>query len=110
MEVEGFRRMVRRWRDSDNKVARLVTDQDSTLGKAIVESGWKVRHLHDTNHAVKRFERRWDPMPKDEKKNLHRLRSRLIGWLKTTLHSPDSEDEKIAKWENAGQHYAGDHS
>jgi hypothetical protein len=110
MEVEGFKRMVGRWVPSDDKVTHVVTDKDSTLGKAIADSGWGVTHKHDTNHAMKAFEHQWDRMPKEEKKNLNGLRSRLTGWLKTTLHSDEPEDAKIAKWENARQHYRGDHS
>jgi hypothetical protein len=62
------------------------------------------------NQAMKTFERHWDAMPKDEKRHLHGLKNGLTGWPKSTLHSREPEEEKIARWENAPKHYAGDHS
>jgi cell shape-determining protein MreC len=43
MEVEALRRMVKRWED-DQKVAVVVTDQDSKMAKVIRESRWNGKH------------------------------------------------------------------
>jgi hypothetical protein len=110
MEVAGFRRMVGRWANGNDRVANVVTDQDSKLGRAISESGWNVNHLIDTNHASKSFARQWDDLKPPEKKLLYGLKDRLMKWLKTVLYSKETQAKKLAMWENSAKHYSGDHS
>jgi hypothetical protein len=109
MEVEAMRRMIGRWED-DEEVETIVTDQDSKLAKVIRDSPWKVTHEFDANHAKKSLDRYGERLPKEQHQHLHGLGQRLKNWFNHVLHLPVPREKRVEEWENALNHYCGDHS
>jgi phosphoribosylanthranilate isomerase len=52
MEVGSMKRMVKSW-EGNQRVAVVVTDEDSKMAKVIHESPWNVEQAYDANHAKK---------------------------------------------------------
>jgi hypothetical protein len=109
MEVEAMRRMIGRWED-DEKVETIITDQDSKLAKVIRESAWDVTHEFDANHAKKSLDRYQEHLPKEQRQHLHGLGQRLKKWFNHVLHLPIGREKRVEEWENAYNHYCGDHT
>lgn len=108
MEVEAMRRMIGRW-EGDQKVETVITDQDSKLAKVIRESRWDVRHDVDSNHAKKSLARYVERLAPELRRHLFGLGKRLSDWFNHVIHQRISREEKVEQWENAFQHYRGDH-
>jgi hypothetical protein len=101
--------MVKRWKD-DQKVAVVVPDQDSKLAKVIGESHWNVKHEYDANHAKKALDLYCQGLPKEERQPLYGLGKRSLDWCNDVSHQPIPRHKKIEMWENAPNHYCGEHS
>jgi hypothetical protein len=72
MEVEALTRMVKRWED-DEKVAVVLTEQDSKMAKVIRESRWNAKHECDSNHTKKALDHHCRGLPKEERQLLYGL-------------------------------------
>jgi hypothetical protein len=108
MEVEAMRRMIPRW-EADQKVETVGTDRDSKLAKVIRESPWDVQHDFDPNHAKKSLDKYINGLAPEQRRHLYGLGQRTKDWFNHVIHDDLSRDEKVERWENAFEHYQGDH-
>jgi hypothetical protein len=88
----------------------VVADQESKIAKVIHECRWNVRHEYDADHARNALDCYCQKSPKEERPLLHGLRRRSRDWFNQVLHQTIARDRKIEMWENALNHYRGDHS
>jgi hypothetical protein len=87
-----------------------VTHHDAKVAKVIRESRWNVRHEYDANHTKRVLDRYCQEVPKEERQLLYGLGRRCRDPFNHVLHQPIARDKKIEMWENAFNHYCGDHS
>jgi hypothetical protein len=103
MEVEGVRRLIRRWKD-DPKVVAFCHDRDAKTARIIREL-WGIAEFLDKNHVTKCFDRRIEKISL-----LSGLKTKLRKFFKVILKLDDGIDQKKAYWANALQHYQGNHN
>jgi hypothetical protein len=102
MEVEGIHRLIPRWKD-DSRVVAFCHDRDAKTAKVIREK-WGIDELLDKNHVTKSFDRRIQ-----KTSLMDGLKIKLRKFFKVVLKLDESIDQKQAHWENAVQHYQGNH-
>jgi hypothetical protein len=101
--------MIPRWK-GDANVKYIAHDRDSKISKCIRDSGWEVEQIMDPNHTKKSLERQWKKMNDKQKGLLHGLKQRLFSWFSFVSKKEISPAHKTEMWENASQHYCGNHS
>jgi hypothetical protein len=102
MEVEGVRRLIRRWKD-DSRVVAFCHDRDAKTASTIREL-WGIDELLYKNHVTKSFDRKLDKVPL-----LNWLKTKLRKFFKVVLKLDEGIDQKKAHWVNALQHFQGHH-
>jgi hypothetical protein len=107
MEVEGVRRIIRRWQThepaTNAKVSAYVHDRDAKTRKLLREL-WNKPELLDPNHILKGFERKLGGYSE-----LRGLKSKLRRWFVFISKLEETQEEKRRLWLNSSNHYQGIH-
>ena len=108
MEAEAFKRMIPRLMKK-GKITELIKDGDVKISKIIQDFHWGVDVKNDPNHQLLNFDtvfKKWDELCN---KKLYGLKKRILSYLKNILYEPSTTDQKLKKWENAINHFTGNH-
>lgn len=107
METYAIRKIIQRLR-TDSRIVAYCHDNDSTARK-IIKDEWGIEEMLDTNHSIKSFERYFTKFNKLSKNKLNDLHNHLLRFLNHLIYMPSSPSQKVKLWENAIEHYKGNH-
>lgn len=109
MEIECLRKLIPRWIDDPN-VSFFTHDNDSKTRSLLIEQGWSIQEIIDTNHSMKNFPGKIETFDRKNGGILSGLHQRLAKFLRYIIYLDIPLEEKEAMWLNCANHYAGDHS
>lgn len=108
MEAEAFKRMIPRLM-KNNKIIELIKDGDVKISKIVQDFHWGVILKNDPNHQLLHFDTIWKKWNDLCNGKLFGLKERLLSYLKGILYETSTTTEKLQKWENAINHFTGNH-
>lgn len=109
MKAEGLKRMVPRW-INDERITAYVHDNDGKARTEIERQEWKIIEKLDPNHALKCFDRKYAKWNVLAGKKFYGLYDRLRRFLQSLIYKEMSIERKLELWNNAADHYCGDHT
>lgn len=108
MESEAFKKMLPKL-IANCKIDEIVKDGDLKISKIIKDSKWNVLVREDTNHKIINIDTIWNKWNSLCDGKLTGLKKRIVDFLTDVLYESSSTEAKLFKFQNAINHFRGNH-
>ena len=108
MEAKGLILALKTLAQCPNIVG-YVHDNDARARKILNESGLQIFERLDPGHCLKSFDRKIQNFNRKNGQVLRGIEGSLRRWISTLLRSDLPTEQKVFQWNNALEHYCGNH-